>query len=433
MGEYFHSVRLDAEKCKGCVNCIKTCPTEAIRVRHGKAEIIEERCIDCEVCIRACPNQAKYVHTDPLTMLDNYHYTIALTPPSLYGQFPESIKPAQVLAALINIGFDDVFETAIGAEVVAEATKKLFQARKTGDTLVSSTCPAVIRLIQVRFPELTKLVLPFDSPAEISAQLVKRLKSRELGIPEKEIGVFFITPCAAKMTAIKAPVGTTPSNIDGAFSVHQLYPQLHHYAKKASPDNNYQKASGLGIGWGVSGGEQNAVGIENHLVVDGIHNVISVLEELEMGRLSGMDFIEARACTGGCVGGLLNVQNSFVAKVRLRKLAKEFNKNKLPLVARYPELCLADYRIPRLEVQPRPIVHLDKDIAKAMQKMTAAEKMLLTLPGLDCGACGSPTCKALAEDIALGKARETDCIFILKERIMGLVSGHEKPKKGDGE
>lgn len=67
MTGYFHSVRLDRGNCKGCVNCIKRCPTEAIRVRHGKAEIIEEKCIDCGECIRACPNKAKYVETDSQT------------------------------------------------------------------------------------------------------------------------------------------------------------------------------------------------------------------------------------------------------------------------------------------------------------------------------------------------------------------------------
>lgn len=87
MTGYFHSVRLDRENCKGCVNCIKRCPTEAIRVRHGKAEIIEEKCIDCGECIRACPNKAKYVETDSLDLLHSYEYKIALPPPSLYGQF----------------------------------------------------------------------------------------------------------------------------------------------------------------------------------------------------------------------------------------------------------------------------------------------------------------------------------------------------------
>ena len=83
----FHSVRLDPEKCKGCTNCIKRCPTEAIRVHDGKATIIEERCIDCGECIRACPNHAKFAVTDELDKLAAYKYNIALPAPSFFGQF----------------------------------------------------------------------------------------------------------------------------------------------------------------------------------------------------------------------------------------------------------------------------------------------------------------------------------------------------------
>ena len=63
---YFHSVKLLESECKGCTHCIRTCPTEAIRVRNGKATIITDRCIDCGECIRTCPNNAKIAVTDPL-------------------------------------------------------------------------------------------------------------------------------------------------------------------------------------------------------------------------------------------------------------------------------------------------------------------------------------------------------------------------------
>ncbi|MDK2889257.1 MAG: hypothetical protein PWP72_2135, partial [Thermoanaerobacter sp.] len=73
---------MDEEKCRGCTNCIKHCPTEAIRVRKGRARIIEERCIDCGECIRVCPNQAKLAITDSLEKLKDFKYTIALPAPS---------------------------------------------------------------------------------------------------------------------------------------------------------------------------------------------------------------------------------------------------------------------------------------------------------------------------------------------------------------
>lgn len=420
MGIYYHSVRLDREKCKGCVNCIKKCPTEAIRVRGGKAEINEQKCIDCGECIRACPNQAKYAETDSLEMLGNYRYKIALPPPSLFGHMRASVTPDQVITALANLGFDSVFEVAVGADIVSGEIRRLIQSGEIRGPLISSACPAVVRLIQVRFPELTSQIMPLSPPSEVAAQLARLEKMSELGYAAGEIGVFFLTPCAAKVTSVKAPASGLPSNIDGVFGVHQIYPQLSRCVRKLSQPLLRSRASGSGIGWGVSGGERLSVGVENYLVVDEIHNVISVLEELEMGHLGEIDFIEAQACTGGCVGGYLHTLNSFVARVQLRKLARAQEERQPAQVEQFTRLSLHGYQVPRIRVQPRQVVQLDADINQAMVKMAEAEKVTELLPGLDCGACGAPNCKALAEDIVLGKAQETDCIFVLRERIVDL-------------
>ncbi|MFR5855793.1 MAG: 4Fe-4S dicluster domain-containing protein [Lachnospiraceae bacterium] len=89
----FHSVRLDREKCMGCTNCLKRCPTEAIRLRGGRAHIIDERCIDCGECIRVCDHHAKYAQTDPLSVIEQFKYKIALPAPSLYGQSQAADQP----------------------------------------------------------------------------------------------------------------------------------------------------------------------------------------------------------------------------------------------------------------------------------------------------------------------------------------------------
>ena len=82
-----HSVRLDSDKCKGCTTCLKRCPTEAIRIRNGKAFINPDRCIDCGECIKLCPYQAKQATHDDITALEGFKYKVALPAPSLYGQF----------------------------------------------------------------------------------------------------------------------------------------------------------------------------------------------------------------------------------------------------------------------------------------------------------------------------------------------------------
>ena len=147
-GSFFHSVTLDEEKCVGCTNCIKRCPTEAIRVRDGKAIITPERCIDCGECIRVCPHHAKKANYDSIRMIQNFTYKIALPAPSLYGQFHHLDDIDIVLTALKALGFDEVYEVSRAAELVSEATRKIIQKGNFSKPLISSACPAVVRLIQ---------------------------------------------------------------------------------------------------------------------------------------------------------------------------------------------------------------------------------------------------------------------------------------------
>jgi ArsR family metal-binding transcriptional regulator len=78
---------------------------------------------------------------------------------------------------------------------------------------------------------------------------------------------------------------------------------------------------------------------------------------------------------------------------------------------------------------PRPIMELDKDIKKAIQKMKQINEFLTMLPGLDCSACGSPTCYALAEDIVLGKASIDDCVVLLKRHSKDTEEDEDKKNK----
>ena len=116
--ELFHSVRLDPEKCVGCTTCIKHCPTEAIRVRDGRARIIEERCIDCGECIRVCPHGAKRAVSDPFSIIDGFSRKVAVPAPTLVSQFERS-SVDRILSGLLKLGFDEVFEVAEAAELVA--------------------------------------------------------------------------------------------------------------------------------------------------------------------------------------------------------------------------------------------------------------------------------------------------------------------------
>ncbi len=413
----YHSVRLDKDKCKGCTNCLKRCPTEAIRVRGGRAHIIDERCIDCGECIRVCDYHAKYAQTDPLASINRFKYKIALPAPSLYGQFKRLVSASQVLEGLLKMGFDDVFEVAAGADIVTRAIHE--RMRSIGPDkhpVISSACPAITRLIQVRFPELIPHIVDVRQPMEVAAMVAKREFCRKHNVPESEGGCFFITPCAAKMTAIRNPIGQESSAVDGAISMLEIYGLLASHIKTYAPSVDLSRATAFGVGWANNGGEAAAVCPEHSMAVDGIENVIRVLEEIENNKLQDLVFFEGAACTGGCVGGPLTFENSYVARGAIRTLMEGCD-------IRHPDEAvnasyLTKYPLETTRaITPNSVMKLDDDIVEAMRKMEQMEEIFKTLPGYDCGSCGSPTCRTFAEDIVRGFCNKMDCIHILKDQL----------------
>ncbi len=429
MSQYFHSVTLDREKCRGCTNCIKRCPTEAIRVREGKARIFEERCVDCGECIRACPNHAKSALTDRLDRLAEFDYTVALPAPSFYGQFRRTSPPEAVIRSLLFAGFSMVYEVSSAASAVSYAIRTYLRTEHFKKPLISSACPAVVRLIQVRFPSLLDHIAPIESPMEIAALKAREEAVAKTGLPPSRIGVFFITPCAAKVTAVKQPVGRKRSRVDGAFSMSDVYGAVVGHLKDAANGENLQTAAGSGIRWGRAAGENAEIGEGELLAVDGIHNVITVLGEVEKGRLTDVDYLEAQACAGGCIGGPLVPENPFVARANIKAMADAVDaaapsRDRLGPFTEAELKRMNEAKVFAMEqaIPPRPVLQLDDNVAKAMAKVEQLEKTLANLPNLDCGSCGSPTCRALAEDIVRGLALETDCVFKLRERVRDLAA-----------
>ncbi len=415
MNSFFHSVRLDEEKCMGCTNCVKRCPTQAIRVRNGKANIISELCIVCGECIRVCPHHAKYAERDSMNRILEFKYRIALPAPALYGQFNNLDDIGYIITALKLLGFDDVFEVSRGAELISEATRRYLEENKIPKPVISSACPAVCRLIRICFPNLIPHVLPLNSPMEEAARLAREEAMKKTGLPTEDIGVFFITPCPAKITAIKQPICLPQSNVDGAIAMKDLYPVLLKQMNHLGAPDDSSNSGIIGVSWASSGGEASALLKERYLAADGIENVIKVLEEIEDEKLDTLDFIELNACSGGCVGGSLTAENPYVAKARLQQLRKY-----LPVSANH----LKEDGVPQEMNWKRPleglsVLKLAENVSDAMVMMKRIKELESRLPGLDCGTCGAPSCRALAEDIVRGNATLHDCVFSLKNELRG--------------
>lgn len=418
-----HSVTLDLDKCKGCINCIKRCPTEAIRVRDGKAFIISDLCIDCGQCIRVCQNKAKKAKCDDLSVLNNFEYTVALPPPSLYSQFNKIDDQKLVLDALRAIGFDDVFEVALAAEIITAATEK-YLTKNEGRLeypVISTACPVVTRLISIRYPELLDNLLPLITPVELAGKMARIKASRKTGLPPEKIGCIFLTPCPAKVSAIHSPIGTENKYVDAAVAINEVYPLLLKEMKKLSAELKEQDplAGSVGLGWGIIGGESSSLtSTDKHLAADGIDNVIMVLEDLENHKY-GLEFVELNACPGGCVGGVLQVENPYIARTKVNKMTSNIKENDESLDDDYVKLMWDK------ELDYNPAMELGETREESFERFNRLQELVDSLPDLDCGSCGAPTCIAFAEDVVKGKAEIMDCVVLLRRETEEMYKKKE--------
>ena len=406
---------LEISRCKGCTNCIKRCPTEAIRVRNGHAIIKEEKCIDCGECIRVCPYQAKKAIFDALEDFDSYKYKIALPAPALYGQFEDLDDVDEVLTALLECGFDSVFEVSRAAEIVTEYTRRYLKREGLTKPVISSACPAIVRLINLRFSYLADNLLPLMPPIEYAARLARKeaLQSHP-ELSDSDICVLFISPCPAKVSYVKNPLGVEKSAVNGALAISDMYFKIRAKRKEIKELLPLSRTGIIGLNWAGTGGEATSLMSDKYLAADGIENCIRVLDQIDNGTIHNLDFVELNACNGGCVGGTLNVENPYIAKARLRSLRKYLpvSRNRVSDggVSDLPDDVILERELFYGENEGKSM-----DRAAAIEKMKKIEDIYKSLPKIDCGSCGAPNCHALAEDIVRLEACEEDCLIRLRE------------------
>ena len=427
MMEYQHSVSLDVEKCKGCTSCLHHCPTEAIRIRERHAVIDALRCIDCGECIRVCPHQAKKAVTDSLLDLQKFKWKIALPAPSLYSQFNHLTDVDFVLQGLMDIGFDDVFEVSRGAELVTARTRQYLKDPKIAKPAISSACPAIVRLIALRFPALMDNVVKLLPPMEVAATLAREqaLKDHPEFKPE-DIGVCFLSPCPAKMSYVKNGLPGYKSQVDLVVAFKDVYFLLVSEMKHSKRPKTLSESGMIGIGWASSGGESQALFNDTYLAADGIDNVIKVLDQIESEALPNLEFIELNACPGGCVGGALSLVNPFISKARLQTL-RRFLPVSQNFIPKGEEQIPSWYFVKDMGTY-RPLNKLSDNIGESMKMLAEIRKLTETLPGHDCGACGAPTCRAFAEDVVKGNSEISDCLLIHADEVKAFVRTLESQK-----
>jgi len=369
------SIRVEAEKCRRSLHCLRACPTQALRVLRGKPEILDYLCIDCTECIAACPSGAWGLRSAGEELKPSPGSILILPPVSLV-QFGAGITAGQVLTELAYLGFSDIHVTAAWESALRKAVMQYAAGETRVRPVISPVCPAVVNLIQLRFPSLLPHVAPFLSAQEAAYESVVGEDRRLLSL----------APCPCQLTIVRS----RDRPVEKRSHVLAVLPAT--FAAVLHP--RLKRGTGRSADTGSTPAAPDPLGV---LRVTGIHKVRQVLERLEDGLLTDITVIEPYACFAGCFGSPLFTEVASVAQYRWA-LAPAKPDPRARAVRR------------AVPLEPRHGLRLDADMTRAIQKLARIDKLRRSLPGSNCGICGAPTCAALAEDIVLGRAQLDACV-----------------------
>jgi len=385
-------VRISPERCTGCLRCLRVCPTQALRVRRGPVasagtarpsagvphaqEILEHLCIHCAECIAECKPGA--LAMSAAAELPDPKGRSLVIPSSFLYQFGAGIGPENVLRALSGLEFSEVRELGPWHEALRRATEA-FAAHAKALPVISPACPAVVNLIEMRFPSLIRHLAPFLSSIEAAC--------RDWAAAGKSV---IVASCPSECAALlgRATERLEADIIPPALLAQKVMPLVAAQRGAKSADVSPDLPAGAAITTSAA---------EGLLEVTGVHHVMRVLEAVENGWLADVRVLELFACDQGCFGSPLLKEDAFISRrrARSRTAAKEARavRREKPFTARAG-------------------LRLDEDMAKAIAKLAEIEKLRRTLPGKDCALCGAPTCDALAEDAVLGRIPAANCVHI---------------------
>ena len=406
-----HYVRIDEDRCNGCVICMKACPTRAIRVRDRNLARIEGTCIDCGECIRVCPRGAIQAITTLSGKIDKGKAIIGVSP-TLYSQFGDKVRPEDINLALKQLGFLDVIDQSDALEifslVVEEYLKKNRDKTEAPRPMISPICPVAVQLIYHRFPSLSKHVLPIIPPREYVARRLRKKAELKYGLKEKDVKFFHLTPCSAKMISIKNHYLMPRSYLNSAVGINNIYHELVAELKRSKRSNKSGPIRAC-ISWGISGGEIGGMEGGNLLAVSGMAETIRYLQKIEMGLLDEIDYIEFRTCAEGCIGGPLTVTDKYQAKHTIHRLLQIHGAERGVKRSDVEKWMESPGFFTDIVVSGPPDGPIKRSVQEAIRRQEQVEEVYATLPLRECGICGSPDCRTFAEDVADNRVSRKKC------------------------
>jgi anti-sigma regulatory factor (Ser/Thr protein kinase)/iron only hydrogenase large subunit-like protein len=378
------SLRIDLELCTGCRHCLWVCPTRALRVRGPKqVGLLTHLCIECTTCIGECPTGALKLPEANDKALANTN-EILILPDPLLAQFGALHSPEQIHAAIKTLGFTDVvaltnLETLLVKALLERAATDAVRP------VISPVCPAVVQLIESRFPALLPNIAPLYSAPEAA---LRQHAGRAVAL---------IVLCPAQRSAAAILSGQkglrfmTPGSLRSVVSDALAREKR----KKKSADASKSVSAPA-----MPSDRNGSSTLEGFLQVTGIRHVLEILEEVENGLVRDVAVLELYACDQGCLGSSLLWENPFVAEYRRQRLPETKTITS--------EIKTADLARSK-GFRPRPGIRVDPHLPTAMLKLGEISRLTRRLPGTDCGLCGSPSCAAFAEDVVLRRCEASAC------------------------
>lgn len=423
-----HYVTFNPDICSGCSNCIKACPTKAIRLYNDNPTCISEKCIRCGECLRVCPTGAISTITYELEALQKDKVSISLVSPVLYSQF-KGVMPNDILRAVKKIGFHHAMDLSYYIEMFLYAAEEyISENRISGRSpwpLISPVCPVVIRLIAYQFPNLLPHLMPIMRPISLLAKEARANISREYKIKRDAVILYHLTPCPAKIVHSRSSFEQENSLVDRTMGIADVYAQITARLKdgfeNSTEEAETQKISGNCLLWGISGGEIAGINSDKTLAVSGLRETITYLEKIEMGLFKDIEYIEFRTCPEGCVGGALNAVDKYMAKNTVLKMMRKFGLERL--IPRDKVILLYENGWGLSDISQDELQRIFGVFREhiSIEQLNQIENILKHVQGKDCSVCGAPDCRTFAEDVVTGKAVLNDCVMLRKREVDSIM------------
>jgi signal transduction histidine kinase/iron only hydrogenase large subunit-like protein len=422
--ERVYDIKVNNHRCRQCSYCIQICPAKAIKLEKDSVRIIPERCIFCGSCITSCPQQA-IGYTSGMervkALFANGEKTIACLDPAFPAVF-DAGTPRQLVTALKQLGFTEVWEGAFGAELVSQACRTLL--RDEADSVISSLCPVIVFYIQKYLPQLIPNLAPLVSPMIATGRVVRKLK-------EPSWKAVYVTSCLAQMREMTRP------EVAGAIDEVITFRDLKQMLDEAGVDrlkleeNDFDGPRPfLGRVMPVIGGLNRCMGASFDVLVDeisvayGRRRVMGALNQLAAGYIQAK-FLDLVYCDG-CIDGPfvdreLSVlgRRQIVARFAKAEMSKQDVAEVISELDKYKDLDLHREFFNMEQKLPTPTEEQIRSILKKIDKLPPNNN-------LDCRTCGYPTCRDKAIAVAQGVAEAEYCLPYLLEQSKRIYQQLQK-------